>query len=219
MSEILSDNPTTETPSVNRVEGPIGHEHQRLFYLHDLPDFKVHHDDPDIRGWSVKLADGTTVGKVENLIVDKGDRKVRYVEVTGDRGFFADYQRDDYYLDRDADTVFGADDDSHFIVPIAMIRLDRSDNDCYIESVGRDVVGSVPRYRRGSSIRPSYEVSTLRHYSTGDHEYAAGFDERRYRDLEDGPYRSLDDHFYTSGYFNEGRFYDRHAESITSKGL
>lgn len=223
MSEILSDNPTTTKTTTNTAEatGPLGHEHQRLFYLHDLEDFKVHHDDADVRGWSVKLSDGTTIGKVENLVVDKGARKVRYVEVTGDTGFFSSYNKEDYYLDKDEDRVFNADHDDHFLVPIGMIRLDRSDNECYVEGMTGEQIGGVPRYRRGSTIRPSYEVQTLGHYNTnsGDSSYADGYNERRYRDFEDGSYRSLDDSFYTSGYFNEDRYYDRHQESQRSSGL
>ena len=46
-----------------------------------------------------------------------------------------------------------------------------------------------------------------------------GDDERRYRNYDEGSFRSLDDQFYTSGYFNDDRYYDRHSQAINSKGL
>lgn len=220
MSDIISENPkTTSTSSTRANAGVLGLDHQRLFYLHDLTDYKVHHDDPDVRGWTVKLGNGTSIGKIENLVVDKAAQKVRYVEVTADTSFFSSYDRDDYYLDRDSDRVYGADHDSHFLVPIGMVRLDRSDNECYVEGIAGESMGSVPRYRRGTQLRPSYEVSTLGHYQGQGVDVGRGYDEARYRDFEDGKYRSLDDQFYTSGYFNDDRYYDRHREAQTSASL
>jgi uncharacterized protein (TIGR02271 family) len=44
-------------------------------------DFDVAEDDIDIRGWRVVDADGTDLGKVDDLIVDTDARKVRYLEL------------------------------------------------------------------------------------------------------------------------------------------
>ena len=217
MSSIVSDNPTpSQTTSANQT---IGHGHQRLFYLHDLEDFKVHHDDTDVRGWKVKLGTGETVGTVENLIVDKGARKVRYLEVTSDNAFFKSYADNGYYLDNDSDAVYDADHDSHFLVPVAMARLDHSDHEVYVEGVDVGAIGGVPRYRRGSSLLPTYERDTLNYYSDNGSEYGSGYDREMYRDLDNSTHRSIGDSFYTSGYFNDERFYDRHREASTSKGL
>ena len=218
MADIIADNTTTNRNTTDH-DGPLGHEHQRLFYLHDLTDYKVHHDDTDIRGWNVKLTSGEKIGKVENLVVDKAAQKVRYIEVTADTTFFSTYNRDDYYLDRDSDRVYGADHDSHFLIPIGMISLDHSDSDVHVNGMAADKIGSVPRYRRGSTLRPSYEVSTLDHYNRHGDEFAGEYDERRYRNYDEGSFRSLDDQFYTSGYFNDDRYYDRHSQAINSKGL
>ena len=216
MSSIITDKNGDNSP--NHTTTANGYTHQRLYYLHDLEDYKVHHDDTDVRGWKVKLGTGEVVGTVENLVVDKAAQKVRYLEVTGDRGFFSSYQNDGYYLDKDSGRVYDADTDSHFLVPIAMASLDHSDHEVYLEGVQTGVVGGVPRYRRGSSLLPNYEVATLDYYTDNDSVYASNYDRTRYRDL-DRSFRSLDDQFYTSGYFNDERYYDRHREAITSKGL
>ncbi len=217
MSDIITDKntPTTNTTTTNSA---IGHDHQRLFYLHDLENFKVHHDDTDIRGWKVKLSTGEVIGNVENLIVDKAARKVRYIEVTDDKALRAKYKDQGYYLDKDSNRVHDANTDSHFMVPIAMARLDHSDNEVYVEGVSMPRVGGIPRYRRGSELKPRYEIETLNYYSDDDHDYKTGYDRNKYKDF-DQKYRSMGDPFYTSGYFNDERYYDRHREATTSKGL
>jgi len=214
MASIVSDNPTLENNNT-----AYGYEHKRLFYLHDLEDWKVHHDDTDVRGWDVKLGTNQKVGEIENLIVDKAAEMVRYLEVTGDSDFYNDYRDNGYYLDRDSDRVFDADHDEHFIVPIGMARLDHSNRCVIVEGVQAEVFGKVPRYRRGSELLPSYEVRTVDFYNDYTPDHAKGYDRNRYSNFDDSKYRSLDDSFYKSGYFNSDRYYNRHEEAITSKGL
>jgi hypothetical protein len=54
---------------------------RRLFYLHERKDYKVHHDDPDVRGWYVYDQHNTRIGRVDNLIVDVVSNRVRYLDV------------------------------------------------------------------------------------------------------------------------------------------
>ena len=214
MSSIVTDNPTATADNT-----ALGYDHKRLFYLHDLEDWKVHHDDTDVRNWDVKLTTGLKVGTVDNLIVDTTAKKVRYLEVNTEREFYNNYREEGYYLDNNSGRTFDADHDEQFIVPIGMVSLDH-DNDCVIiESVQAEVIGKVPRYRRGSALMPSYEVRTVDFYSDVDPTYASTYDRTRYRNFDDAKFKSLGDSFYTSGYFNSDRYYDRHTEAITSKGL
>jgi uncharacterized protein (TIGR02271 family) len=50
--------------------------------LSELDDFRVSDEDPDPRGWSVIGRDGTVIGRVEDLIVDRDAMKVRYLDIT-----------------------------------------------------------------------------------------------------------------------------------------
>lgn len=50
--------------------------------LSELGDYRVSDEDPDPRGWSVVGRDGTTIGRVEDLIIDTGAMKVRYLDIT-----------------------------------------------------------------------------------------------------------------------------------------
>ena len=49
--------------------------------LKDLGDYEVAEGYPDPRGWTVRSADGTDVGKVHDLIVDTGSMRTRYLAV------------------------------------------------------------------------------------------------------------------------------------------
>ena len=126
-----------------------------------------------------------------------------------------------YYLDNDSDRVINGDSDSHFLAPVAMARLDHSDREVYLEGVNTNLIGGVPRYRRGSELTPHYELATVNYYADSDanSEYNTNYRRNRYDNFDSSKFRSLDDSFYTSGYFNDDRYYNRHREAITSKGL
>ncbi len=52
-----------------------------LAHLSDLRDFDIPKGEPDPRGWDVKTEDGVKIGKVDDLLVDTGAGRIRYVEV------------------------------------------------------------------------------------------------------------------------------------------
>lgn len=53
--------------------------------LSDLPEDRVVPGDPDIRGWPVVDVDGRPIGRIQDLLVDTDDCKVRYASLqTGD---------------------------------------------------------------------------------------------------------------------------------------
>ena len=106
--------------------------------LSELDDFKVAKDDPDIRGWDVLAADGTKVGEVEDLLVDTGAMKVRYLEVDLD------------------DDRFG--DDRHVLVPIGQARLDDDNDNVLVDGIQADAFATLPAYTRGAFSR-DYETS------------------------------------------------------------
>jgi hypothetical protein len=162
---------------------------------------------------------GTTIGTVENLVVDKAARKVRYLEVNVDRTFHNNYGDSGYYLDKDTYRANAIEDDIHFLIPIGLVSLDHSDKTVEIDGISADSLGATPRYRRGSAIGPHYEIHTLNHYADNHSSYGTSYDRSRYRDFDGNMYGGMDDQFYTSGFFNDSRFYDRHTEATTSKGL
>ncbi len=116
-----------------------------LVRLEDLKGFRVAEGDSDIRGWEVKTPDGNTIGKVEELIVDPNESRVRYIEVNVDRN------------------VLGLDEDRHILVPIGAARLEDKGNNVLIERLPAQGLAGAPAYTRGPITR-DYETSLRGYY-------------------------------------------------------
>jgi sporulation protein YlmC with PRC-barrel domain len=110
-----------------------------LVHTRDLDDFKPPKDEPDPRGWDVRATDGSKVGKVEDMLFDTGERRIRYVEVALDKDFAKDIARD------------------YALIPIGQARLD-DDNDHVIVDLSSTDLASIPRYDRQNLSR-DYETS------------------------------------------------------------
>jgi sporulation protein YlmC with PRC-barrel domain len=81
-----------------------------LAHLSALTDYQIEDPAPDIRGWTVKLRDGQTVGKVDDLVVDTDNLVVRYFEMKVAREFRR------------------GDDEEWMLVPISVAHLDDADD-------------------------------------------------------------------------------------------
>jgi sporulation protein YlmC with PRC-barrel domain len=118
----------------------------RLIRLEELKGFKVAEGDQDIRGWAVKTPDGKKIGKVEELIVDPAERRVRYMEIKADG------------------KTLGFDHDQHILVPIGAARLQDKGDDVLLERLPAQGLAGVPPYQRGSPITRDYETSLRNYY-------------------------------------------------------
>ena len=78
MSENAGDG--GRTFAAHPADDSRANDHPRLVHLKDSNDLAVADGEPDIRGWDLQTADGQTIGKVEDLIVDTSLMKVRYIE-------------------------------------------------------------------------------------------------------------------------------------------
>ena len=117
----------------------------RLARLEDLKGFQVAQGDYDIRGWEVRTPDDRKIGKVEELIVDPVERRVRYMEVKVDG------------------KTLGIDDDRHILVPIGTARLKEEGHDVLIERLPAQGLTGAPVYKRGPITR-DYETSLRNYY-------------------------------------------------------
>ncbi len=117
----------------------------RLARLDELKGFQIAEGDPDIRGWEVRTPDDRKIGKVEELIVDPVERRVRYMEVKVDR------------------KVLGIDDDRHILIPIGTARLKEEGHDVLIERLPARGLAGAPAYTKGPITR-DYETSLRSYY-------------------------------------------------------
>ena len=116
-----------------------------LVRLSDAKNFDVAHGDQDIRGWEVRTPDDRKIGKVEELIVDTVERRVRYLDVKVDR------------------KALSIDEDRRVLVPISAVSLRGDGKDVLLERLPVQGLAGVPEYR-GGDITPDYEASLRNYY-------------------------------------------------------
>jgi uncharacterized protein (TIGR02271 family) len=100
--------------------------------LSDL-DYEVASGEPDVRGWTVVIANDEEIGKVIDLVVDPQAGKVRYLDVDLDR------------------SGLGLDRDRQVLVPIGSAQLDEEDDRVVLSGFTRAAVLNLPD--SGESLR------------------------------------------------------------------
>jgi hypothetical protein len=114
---------------------------RRLFKLHELDNYEVADGDPDVRGWDVVADDGQKIGKVDELIVDIEDQKVRYLDV------------------RTSQDVTVGEGERHLLVPISAADIKNND-EVRLNGISKTVLEKYPVFK-GGPITYDYEM-TLR---------------------------------------------------------
>ena len=117
-----------------------------LVHTKDLDDFKMPKDQPDPRGWDVRATDGAKVGKVEDLILDTSEQRIRYLEVALEKDFAKDATRD-YALIPFSQARLD-DDQDHVVVDLSSTNL-AYDDERHVAHGGRAQSGAADRATRG----------------------------------------------------------------------
>lgn len=125
---------TGQYPQGSSHPNPAG---AQLARMGELDDFRVARGEPDIRGWTVRTADGREAGKVDDLIVDTQAMKVRYMDVE---------------LDRKALQLNG---DRHVLLPVSEARLDDDKDEVLLGSMNVGQIATLQPYTRGQPITTS----------------------------------------------------------------
>jgi photosynthetic reaction center H subunit len=116
-----------------------------LARLDELNDFEIADGEPDIRGWTVKTADGEEIGKVDNLIADPVAREVRYLEVKVKHELLA------------------TNADEHVIIPIGLARLNDDDDVVMLKRLPPTGLRGIPRFGR-TRLTADHDRSLTDHY-------------------------------------------------------
>jgi uncharacterized protein (TIGR02271 family) len=110
---------------------------QALIPLSRADGYRVAENNEDVRGWDVRGIDGEKIGEVNDLLIDTGIDKVKYLEVKVDRGL--------------------GGKDRNVVVPIGAARL-ANDEDVVLIDAGKDAFRDYPDYT-GQQITSDYETS------------------------------------------------------------
>jgi uncharacterized protein (TIGR02271 family) len=160
-------------------------------------DFDVAEGTPDPRGWTVRDASGTDIGKVHDLIVDTVAMRTRYLDIKLDKKAL--------HLEKDRDVL----------VPVGQARLDDDDDRVILASMPATRIAALPEYTHGdidrdyeNSLLPNFDEGAIDATSGGDSGAAIGAmsgDRSAPRSgvIADAPERD----FYDSRHFDEDRFF------------
>ena len=197
-----------------------------LRYLNSDDDYKVHHNDPDIRGWDIHTVGGEEIGEVENLVFDPATKKVRYAVVELEDDLFQSNDRT--FRERFTATVndiFDNDDDQHILIPIGLIDVDRNSKRLTVRGSQPAVYyANAPRYtyskNSGYIGSPDYEVAVARWYAThneDDHVRNYYSTDRYTPETFKGHSRINDDTFYGSSLFDRDAFRSGQNDAATTR--
>src|SRR5215211_6086435 len=109
--------------------------HPQVAALKALGDYEVAEGYPDPRGWTVRSADGSDVGKVHDLIVDTGSMRTRYLAVRLD------------------DDFAGTRRDQDVMIPIGTARIDNDEDNVIVNGLAAERFATLPAYQPNTLTR------------------------------------------------------------------
>ena len=138
---------------------------KNLYYLHELSNYKVDSDYPDVRGWKLKDAANRTIGTVDNLLVNKKEKRVVYLDVELDEEITGKEHQQLQSSDSGGVHEFrNKDGENHLIVPIGLVDIDEDNKHVLSNEISYDTFSNAQRFRKGDTIDQDYELTVYRHY-------------------------------------------------------
>ncbi|MGK2863186.1 MAG: PRC-barrel domain-containing protein [Chitinophagaceae bacterium] len=140
-------------------------DEKNLYYLDELSGYKVAEDYCDVRGWEVKDADNRTIGKVDDLMVNKKAERVVYLDVAVDKDLIAEGHKTyavpasegvHEFLDKDGE--------DHIIIPVGMVTLNEKNETVLTNEINYSTFAQTNRFSKGTVINREYEITLLRNY-------------------------------------------------------
>lgn len=140
-------------------------KNKNLFYLHELPDYKVADDYADVRDWDVVDADKRTIGKVDGLLVNKDAERVVYLDVEVDNSLIeAGHETYATPAHKGVHEFLNAEGENHLILPIGMVTLDEVNKKVHTNQIDYTTFANTKRFKKGVDLEREYELIVLPHY-------------------------------------------------------
>lgn len=143
---------------------------RNLYYLHELPNYKVASDYPDVRGWKVNDKDQRTIGKVDNLLVNKNTERVVYLDVEVDKSII-EANHSPYSSAAENEGVhefMNKDGEDHLIIPIGLVTLDKESKKVHTNNIDHRTFAETKRVEKNRRIDRDYEKTVLGSYNRED---------------------------------------------------
>ncbi|MTH16595.1 PRC-barrel domain-containing protein [Flavobacterium sp. LC2016-01] len=164
-------------------------ENKNLYKLDELSDYKIASNYSDVRGWKIVDADNRTIGTIDNLWVNKDMQRVIYLDVKVDKKLIEESHNEvhDVIANDNAREFIYKDGDSHIIIPIGSVSINKDTKIVMANSIGYDTFRNTNRYHRQHNFDRDYERRVMKSY---------------YPENDFGSYDSDDDSFYNRREFD-----------------
>ncbi|MBE8725954.1 PRC-barrel domain-containing protein [Flavobacterium hungaricum] len=139
---------------------------RNLYRLDELSDYKIASNYSDVRGWKIVDADNRTIGKIDNLWVNKDMQRVVYLDVNVDKGLIEDSRNEvhDVIANDNAREFVYKDGDSHIIIPIGSVSINKDTKIVMANSIGYNTFRKTSRYNAQHNFDREYERRVLDSY-------------------------------------------------------
>ncbi len=141
---------------------------KELFCMDELSGYKVADDYCDVRGWEVKDVAKRTIGKVDDMLVNKKAERVVYLDVEVDSDLIKEGHKT-YAVpaNEGVHEFLNKDGDDHLIIPIGLAILDEKNKCVICNEVNYSTFSKAGRFKKGAVINREYEIKTLTHFIPG----------------------------------------------------
>ncbi|TPG45331.1 PRC-barrel domain-containing protein [Flavobacterium pectinovorum] len=139
---------------------------KNLYKLDELSNYKIASDYSDVRGWKIVDAENHTIGKIDNLWVNKDMKRVVYLDVKLDKGLLDDHHnevRDVIANDNGKEFIY-KEGDSHIIIPIGSVNINKDTKTVMANSIGYDTFRNTSRYNTQNNFDREYERRVMKSY-------------------------------------------------------
>ncbi len=147
-------------------------EERSLFYLNELSDYKVASDDSDVRGWEVIDREKRSIGKIDNLLVNKSTERVVYLDVEVDTSIIeANHEPYSSSVESGVHEFLNEDGENHLIIPIGLVTLDKENKTVNTNNIDHQTFAESKRFKKGEIIKRDYELMMLNNYKRDQTKY------------------------------------------------
>lgn len=182
----------------------MAEDKKTLYYLEELSDYKIASDDPDVRGWEVRDADNRVIGTVDNLLVNKRQERVVYLDVEVDESII-EANHDPYGTPSNSDVheFINKEGENHIIIPVGLVQVNKDKEFVHTDTINHQTFAETKRKEKNTPVDREYETVVLDSYDRfgtkdKDHKSRKGNQRTSEKDFETKPDDTYDEDYRRS---------------------
>lgn len=139
---------------------------KNLYRLDELSNYKIASNYSDVRGWTIVDAENRTIGKIDNLWVNKDMQRVVYLDVKLDKKLIEDKYNEvrDVIANENGKEFVYKEGDGHIIIPIGSVNINKDTKIVMANNIAYDTFRNTSRYNRQQNFDRDYERRVMKSY-------------------------------------------------------